>query len=194
MGGVSHSDSGSARSRTVVVGDLRRAERALPLLLRPGAQLRKQPWLGSSQEGTRPAFSSVGASITSQLLGSWLPTRVSGGMVLSVTPWRRLGIQAAVASCSAPGWPQFFCSLDTRCRLRGALSSQPLAPTRHGKPSSEAAPTKEREGALENCQPPPRSEGTAPGHAHQRPGSQRPGPSLSPRRRCPRRETAREAA
>lgn len=111
-----------------------------------------------------------GYQLTSQILGSWLPARVSGGMVLSVTPWWRLGIRAVVASCAGPGWPQSFCSLDTRCRLRGTLSSQPLAPTRQGKSSSEAAPTKEREAGLENCQPPPRSEGTAPGHAHQRPG------------------------
>lgn len=170
-GGVSHSDSRSARSRMVTVRDSRRAECALPLPVMPGAQLRKRPWLGSSREGARPPFRAVGSGIPSRTLRSWLPTQVSSGMTLSVTPWLRLGIQMAVASCAGPGWPRLFCSPDPTLLVRGALSSQPLAPTRHGKPSAEGAPTKENARQPWRTASLPQGQRThAPAHAHRRPG------------------------
>lgn len=57
------------------------------------------------------------------------------------------------------------------CRLRRALSSQPLAPTHHGKPSSESAPTKENERQPWRTASFPQGQRTlGPGHEDQRPG------------------------
>jgi len=125
-GGASHRDSTSTRSRMVSQGPTESRVRLTPPgdARCPAQEATLARVLRSSWEGTKPAFSPVGSRITSQILGSWLPTRVRGGMVLSVVLWLRLGIQATAARCAGQRWPRPFCSLDT------TLSSEtsPLLP------------------------------------------------------------------
>lgn len=91
--------------------------------------------------------------------------------MLSIMPWLRRG--------SRPQWPVVLGEAGINssalwiqhCRLRRALSFQPLAPTHHGKLSSEAAPTKENEKQLWRTASFPQGQRTlGPGHEDRRLG------------------------
>lgn len=196
-GGVRHSDSRCAGSRTATVGGSRRAGRAM---LRPsqcpassGGWHRREPrprcsgLPGDGQGQPSVHGERVGGqgAAPSQIRGSWPLARGWGGVVLSVMPWLRLGIQITVEG------PAGQVGIYPSPSGYGTALSDPQSPwkvlTRH---------TKGRGGspALVNCQLPPRS-----GDTHPRKQQLDAGPPAelshgSQLVKCPHRETPQDAS